>query len=72
MNWTRDSNNLFSAVKRWQHQLSALFTNALNRLAKARREKHREKLSKEAQRRDDLLELRDQLRNRLHERLKEK
>jgi len=72
MSWSMEANNFFSAVKRWRHRLSARLESMLSRLAEARREKHRQQLSQEAQRCKDVLDLRDRLRNRLHERLKEK
>lgn len=64
--WPMGSNNHFSAVKRWQHRLSALMKGALNRLAELRRERRRE----EARQCEDLLALRDRLRSRLRTRLK--
>ena len=69
---TMEANNLFSAVKCWRQRLSARVKNVFDRLAEARREKHRQQLAEEAQRCEEMLELRDRLRNRLHERLKEK
>lgn len=72
MSRSMEANNLFLAVKHWRQRLSARVKSLLSRLAEARREKHRQQLGEEAQRCEEVLELRDRLRNRLHERLKEK
>jgi hypothetical protein len=63
------TNYLFSAVKRWQHWLSALVESALNRLAEKRREKRLEELSEEARRREEFLALRNKVRRSLRTRL---
>lgn len=72
MSWSTEAHNFLESFKGWLQRAKTHFTNVFHRLTEVRREKHRETLSEEAQHCEDLLELRDRLRTKLHERLKEK